>query len=477
MSTQVQRRKGTTVQHATFTGASAELTVDTTKNTVVVHDGATAGGIPLAKETGSAISATSLTGPHNGTVGATTANTGAFTTLTTTGTINLITVGRGAGAVAANTAVGASALAANTSGVSNTAIGASALVANLGGNTNTAVGRNSLFTNTSGSQNTASGFQSLYTNLSGSDNTAFGFYASLTNSTGSNNTSVGSAALFSNTTASNNTAVGYQAGFSNTVGEYSVFLGHQAGYTSNRTADVALYSTFVGALSGKFVTTGSFNTFVGEESGYNVTSGSKNTILGRFNGNQGGLDIRTASNYIVLSDGDGNPRGIFDGSGNLLVGQTSSNFSGNVFSPRGKVEHSINTFNNGDIWSRFMSGTAGAMTLRGSIDTNGVVLSYSVSSDRRLKENIVDAPSSINLLNSIKVRSFNWKENGAFQQYGFIAQELQEAEPLAVTGSETDNSTMGVDMAKLVPHLVKAIQEQQALIESLTQRLTALENK
>ena len=60
MSTQVQRRKGTTAQHASFTGASAELTVDTTKNTVVVHDGATAGGIPLAKETGSAISVTSL---------------------------------------------------------------------------------------------------------------------------------------------------------------------------------------------------------------------------------------------------------------------------------------------------------------------------------------------------------------------------------------------------------------------------------
>ena len=69
MSTQVQRRKGTTVQHSTFTGASAELTVDTTKNTVVVHDGATAGGIPLAKETGSAISAASLTLP-NGTANA-----------------------------------------------------------------------------------------------------------------------------------------------------------------------------------------------------------------------------------------------------------------------------------------------------------------------------------------------------------------------------------------------------------------------
>ncbi len=49
MATQVQRRRGSTVQHSTFTGAVAELTVDTTLNTVVVHDGATAGGHPLAK--------------------------------------------------------------------------------------------------------------------------------------------------------------------------------------------------------------------------------------------------------------------------------------------------------------------------------------------------------------------------------------------------------------------------------------------
>jgi hypothetical protein len=39
-----------------------------------------------------------------------------------------------------------------------------------------------------------------------------------------------------------------------------------------------------------------------------MTTGSKNTILGAYSGNQGGLDIRTLSNYIVLSDGDGNPR-------------------------------------------------------------------------------------------------------------------------------------------------------------------------
>jgi hypothetical protein len=52
------------------------------------------------------------------------------------------------------------------------------------------------------------------------------------------------------------------------------------------------------------------NTFVGSNSafyssGQNITTGAKNSILGNFNGNQGGLDIRTANSYMVMSDGDG----------------------------------------------------------------------------------------------------------------------------------------------------------------------------
>jgi len=52
MSTQIQRRRGTTAEHSTFTGVEGELTVDTTKDTVVVHDGATTGGRPLLREDG-----------------------------------------------------------------------------------------------------------------------------------------------------------------------------------------------------------------------------------------------------------------------------------------------------------------------------------------------------------------------------------------------------------------------------------------
>lgn len=50
MSIEVKFRRGTTAEHASFTGAEGEVTVDTDKDVLVVHDGATAGGFPLARE-------------------------------------------------------------------------------------------------------------------------------------------------------------------------------------------------------------------------------------------------------------------------------------------------------------------------------------------------------------------------------------------------------------------------------------------
>lgn len=50
MATQVQRRRGTAAEHTTFTGAAGEITVDSTDNRLVLHDGVTAGGHPVAKE-------------------------------------------------------------------------------------------------------------------------------------------------------------------------------------------------------------------------------------------------------------------------------------------------------------------------------------------------------------------------------------------------------------------------------------------
>lgn len=114
-------------------------------------------------------------------------------------------------------------------------------------------------------------------------------------------------------------------------------------------------------------------------------------------------------------------------------------------------------------------GTEGTYTSRGSIDYNrgGTAVRYNTTSDERLKTNIVSAPSAGSLIDAIQVRSFDWKENGHHVVHGFIAQELNTVAPEAVSeGSET--RSWGVDPSKLVPMLVKEIQE-------LRQRVAALE--
>jgi hypothetical protein len=206
-----------------------------------------------------------------------------------------------------NTAVGYDALYANTTGASNTAVGFNAVAANTTGIQNTSIGGYALASNTTAQGNTALGFGTLYTNTTGASNTAVGLNALNLSTTASNNTAVGASALYANTTGASNTAVGFQAGYTNTTGTQNTYSGYWAGY----------------------LTTGNTNSFFGYGAGSSVTTGGKNTIIGAYNGNQGGLDIRTANNHIVLSDGDGNPRGIFDSSGTLMVGTTDANPTNN----------------------------------------------------------------------------------------------------------------------------------------------------
>jgi hypothetical protein len=98
--------------------------------------------------------------------------------------------------------------------------------------------------------------------------------------------------MYLNTTGSENTAVGYSALELNTTGSKNTGVGFKA----------------------LEVTTGSDNTAIGNGSGALITTGSNNTILGMYTGNQDGLDIRTSSNNIVMSDGDGNVPLYYNGS-------------------------------------------------------------------------------------------------------------------------------------------------------------------
>ena len=72
------------------------------------------------------------------------------------------------------------------------------------------------------------------------------------------------------------------------------------------------------------------------------------------------------------------------------------------------------------------------------------------------------------MIDAIKVRKFDWKADGAHQRYGFVAQELIDVAPEAVSKPAGDpDGLMGVDYSKLVPMLIKEIQSLRARVAAL----------
>ena len=242
-----------------------------------------------------------------------------------------------------------------------------------------------------------------------------------------------------------------------------------------------------------------------------LTTGSKNTILGAYSGNQGGLDIRTASNHIVLSDGDGNPRGRFNSSGDFFVGAVatvSSTVSGTQIFASGGINISAGTATTLTYLMGFINGNGTV----GGITVNGSTTAYGTSSDYRLKNTIAPMTGALAKVALLKPCTYKWNADGSDGQ-GFIAHELQEIVPGCVTG-EKDAIEMqqyeispavpatldeegneltaaveavmgerevpkyqGIDTSFLVATLTAAIKEQQAIITALTTRITALEAK
>jgi hypothetical protein len=111
---------------------------------------------------------------------------------------------------------------------------------------------------------------------------------------------------------------------------------------------------------------------------------------------------------------------------------------------------------------------AAANTIIGSITNNsdtGVL--YNVTSDARAKHDIIDAPEASSLIDAMQVRSFKWNADDSEQRYGFIAQELVEVAPEAVSVPADEDQMMGVDYSKLVPMLVKEMQSMRARLAEL----------
>jgi len=273
----------------------------------------------------------------------------------------------------------------------------------------------------------------LITATAGTSNLRLGVNAGNSIASGGNfNVAVGDEAGTAITTGDRNTVVGYQAGDAITTGSENTALGRNAG----------------GAL-----TTGGTNTFVGADAGTSITTGASNTIIGRNNGNAE-IDLRTASNRIVISDGGGNIGLYMDNNSQAFFGDMDLDTDGAAMNAQAvgtamagnfyqddtgdsvlvKMRHArANTTNSA--LATFISFCRSDGAERGSIKVNGIgATTFNTSSDYRLKENVDYNWDATTRLKQLKPARFNFIADADTTVDGFLAHEAATVVPDAVTG-------------------------------------------
>lgn len=276
---------------------------------------------------------------------------------------------------------------------------------------------------------TGIGHKALFSNTNG-NNTAVGQLALYTNTSGDGNVAVGEQTLYSNTTANNNTAVGSSALYSNTTGVFNTAIGNQAMY----------YNTI-----------GDRNTAIGlSAAGMNQTDISRSTFLGYLSQVSGS----SLSNCIAIA-----------GNGNIFPSASNTTRIGNS-----------------------------------SMTSIGGQVSWTTVSDARTKSNITENIPGISFIKLLRPVSYNYnkdaedkiigfKDSSDYKaKYdiekkrfsGFLAQEVDAAAKeigYEFSGVDKSNSLWGLRYAEFTVPLVKAVQEQQALIEKLIKEIEYLKSK
>jgi hypothetical protein len=234
--------------------------------------------------------------------------------------------------------------------------------------------------------------------------------------------------------------------------------------------------------------------------GDNTTGNGASMVLGSTQTHAGYISgLQTSSNtgdltFGIQSSGSYVEKMRIVGStGNVGIGTTAPSFQLHVTKNSGNYIALIQNLNNTtgshglDIQAG-SSSTGGAFmvgfyrpdgTNIGSITQNtATTVAYNTTSDRRLKDNIVNTHFGINDLMKIQVRDYFYKADpNKTPTTGFIAQELYDIFPNAVTKPANEEEMWSIDYGKVTPLLTKAIQEQQVTIETQQNKIETQQNK
>lgn len=187
----------------------------------------------------------------------------------------------------------------------------------------------------------------------------------------------------------------------------------------------------------------------------------------------GKIEYRHSDNSMRFSTNGSNERMSItsDGDLNFASGQLQLLADNSAATTTAKWDRGAGQGGNTSIALQFCHGGS----VKGSIGYNDGSTSYNTSSDYRLKENEVAISDGITRLKTLKPYRFNFKTNPDKTVDGFFAHEVT-AVPEAITGEKDGEEMQCIDQSKLVPLLTAALQEAITKIETLEERINALEN-
>jgi len=334
--------------------------------------------------------------------------------------------------------------------------------------------------------NTNSGFLSEFKNISTGASAYSGFR--IRNSDG------GFAEFWRNSTA--------KSGTGNAALSLNIYNSADVNLWSGETHTMALVGNNVGIgdLTPSYplvVSKSSSSTSNGDDSSVRLMLTNTNTTVNNYSlisfndatnqGSSGALGLQYTDHtnnygdlcFITRGAGGYGERMRITSSGIFIINQTTPNSDGDGFGvyPVGSSGGTLVNCYNGDdgaalrvgknsngILVNFVRGT----TTVGSISVTQSTTAYNTSSDYRLKEDLQDF-TGLDMVSKISVYDHKWKVDES-RSYGVMAHELQEVLPQAVTGEKDAEEYQAVDYSKIVPVLVKAIQELEAKIKVLEQK-------